>query len=217
MCNDNKFVVGQKVKCIFDGGTAFITTGKIYKILDIDEECKDIKIICDDNIERYILQSRFEAIKEKTMKNYEIIKPFTILDIYDNLDFTNDNHKKFYREIIKENWNTNYYWRNINVIKEAEWLTSIKENLDILEEIGLIKEKDVVLKPGMKLENSDGVIYHVVESGDGNKCNRISLYCEGHEECDYGFIWNFGKSYRNDITINELNKKDDVCFQVIND
>lgn len=147
------------------------------------------------------------------MKDYEIIKPFTILDIYSNLDFSNTKHKEFFKSLLLDGADPDDIYESCDDL----WYESFKNNLSILEEIGLIKEKDTILIPGMKLESEKGYIYHIVKSGDGYQWNRISLYCEGHDECDYGFIWNYGKSYRNKTTLNELNKEEDAYFKVIND
>ena len=145
----------------------FKTTENIYKVSSV----KNNKIYILYNSIEYNWGYSLDTFKEyrpkkggnKIMdqKDYEVIKPFTILDIYKKRPYScRDFNKEFealLSEFSEEGWSVNHKFKNFK--KESTW-NSIKtskvfmRNLSWLENKNFIKEKvkDVKLEPGMRVK-----------------------------------------------------------------
>lgn len=125
------------------------------------------------NTDDFIEYKPKEEIMSK--EEYEVIKPFNIKDIWDAFK---ENHSCMtflvkWRDFLEDfKMNENRSWcvsdRFISFSQECVTKT-MWENRDWFEKKGLIKkiEKDVILVPGMKLMETDGGVWTIVD--DQNK------------------------------------------------
>ena len=115
---------------------------------------------------------------DKEYKEYKVINPFTILDIYKKRPIlikkfrtkAQKDFEDFFESLLKEEW-LSYY--NFEHIRKSEILMN---NLPMLEEFGFIEEKikDVELKPGMKLKSTyieyKSFNYEVISAQENEMC-----------------------------------------------
>lgn len=114
-----------------------------------------------------------ENEKEKEMiEDYEVVKPFTVLDIWDAFK-DNHNCSTFQKEFGKLLEECTKEFKNIGCpfedITTFERFSSIVDNLHHLEEKGFLRKKKemVILRKGMILRNSFGASWKVISDQDG--------------------------------------------------
>ena len=164
-----------------------------------------------------------EEPKEESQK-YNVIKPFTLLDIYESQECKAcseffDAFEAILIEIIeKGEWGISdkFIAFSKNSVTSTMW-----KYRDEFEERGFImkKVKDVVLRPGMRLlkkQYNQKQKYTVVESGDGSSFNGVSLVGDGHFDTEYGpYIFSYGKTYNKGTTLKELNDETTYDFELL--
>lgn len=137
--------------------------GNTYQIKE-DNANSGFKVEHNNN-NYYLPYFLIEKVGEIDINNYEIPKPFSIIDIYEKRPFTNVlKFEKEFLELLKEQRKTsiNDIWYSINIIKDSEVLM---RNLDWLESEGFIKEKEnICLYYGDKV-TFKRFTYKIIKSG----------------------------------------------------
>ncbi len=168
-------VVGMTLTHLFKGEVKVLSwdseIGKIeYLYLGQKWYTKDL-----GNFKEYKPIKEFIIKEEEDMtKEYKVVKPFSILDIYKARPIS---CQFFYEEFeaLLEEWENKYNCSGI--VHSMICLTNYKvliRNLSWLEQKGFIEEKteDIELKVGMKLKNIHE--YKVIDVGD-NKIGLLDL------------------------------------------
>ncbi len=102
------------------------------------------------------------------MENYKIVKPFTIIDIYDKLPLNCEEAKTKFKELLEEGWSgVDYFTVGFSGTRyPIDHSYILRSNLPWLEGQGFIESKEVYLKDGMRLMDAKGYSEYVVKKID---------------------------------------------------
>lgn len=223
-------VVGMELTYIGGHPNSALNIGTVITVREINDNwCRPIKI-CGSNVWLYDLEHFKEYkpnLKTKDKKEkYEVIKPFTVLDIWELQEDKTCNEflnawQKLLFDLTKsedyKGWSFEYSFIAFGeeCVPPVMWYYR-KE----LCKRGFIKKivKDIILEPGMRLKELQySYSYTVVESGDSSSFNKICLVGDGHKDTNFKpYVFGFGEVFDKGITLRELIDITDYDFEIIN-
>lgn len=216
-----EFKVGDKVRCIRVDklSEGELTLNKEYVIICIENNSytEYFRIKNDSGNILFYFSYRFEKVEAM----YEVIKPFSLLDI---LVKFKDNHncKEFqnaWEDLLRDFDNIDNSGWSVDasfVVFDQDCVPmTLREYRDKLEDKGLIKkiEKEIFLYPGMKLKNTyTKFTYRIINCTESSSnMTYFNILVEENSSCYY-----FGKIF-SCRTLRELNQLTGEEFEVINE
>jgi hypothetical protein len=165
-----------------------------------------------DEFEEY--ESKLNKEKTAIKKEYEVIESFNLYDIFYKRNNATSLHEfnNFFEDLLKELQERFGNYTKFFNIEDIEPVHILSNNILLLEQLGLIREKQkgIILKPGMKLIDNYGSIFTVVDSGDGISWNGISLLAEESLS-----VYSMGAVYDKDIALCALNELEGNNFELV--